>query len=63
MPSVARRAFVLLLLCGHGGPPRYRQSVTSSPHIPDEEDEYEFGSFVVDDDAEISFTNAPSSDS
>nr|VWO96633.1 ATP-dependent RNA helicase CshA (EC [Ganoderma boninense] len=48
---------------GHGGPPRYRQSVTSSPHIPDEEDEYEFGSFVVDDDAEISFTNAPSSDS
>lgn len=47
----------------HAGPSRYRPRVPSSPHIPEEEDRYEFGSFIVDDDAEISFTNAPSSDS
>ncbi|KAI0651647.1 hypothetical protein C8Q79DRAFT_49688 [Trametes meyenii] len=45
------------------GPSRYQRAVTSSPVGGDEEpDEYVFGSFVVEDDAEISFTGAPSSD-
>ncbi|KAI0639199.1 hypothetical protein C8Q77DRAFT_45651 [Trametes polyzona] len=43
---------------------RYERAVTSSPVGEDEEpDEYEFGSFIVHDDAEISFSNdGPSSD-
>ncbi|KAI1797687.1 P-loop containing nucleoside triphosphate hydrolase protein [Ganoderma leucocontextum] len=45
------------------GSARYRRRATSSPPVPGKEDEYEFGSFIVDDDADISFTNAPSSDS
>ncbi|KAI0670106.1 P-loop containing nucleoside triphosphate hydrolase protein [Trametes maxima] len=45
------------------GPSRYQRGVTSSPVGGDEEpDEYVFGSFVVEDDAEISFTGTPSSE-
>ncbi|KAI0662624.1 hypothetical protein C8Q70DRAFT_1128612 [Cubamyces menziesii] len=45
------------------GPSRYQRAVTSSPAVQDDEpDEYVFGSFVVEDDAEISFTGGPSSD-
>ncbi|KAI0374376.1 P-loop containing nucleoside triphosphate hydrolase protein [Pilatotrama ljubarskyi] len=45
------------------GPSNYRRTVMSSPASEDEEpDEYVFGSFVVEDDAEISFTGGPSSD-
>ncbi|KAI0757213.1 hypothetical protein C8Q80DRAFT_1281665 [Daedaleopsis nitida] len=42
----------------------YRRGVSSSPAHPDDEpDEYVFGSFVVDDDAEISYSaGGPSSD-
>ncbi|KAI8995314.1 P-loop containing nucleoside triphosphate hydrolase protein [Trametes punicea] len=42
---------------------RYRRMVPSSPANEEEEpDEYVFGSFVVEDDAEISFSGGPSSD-
>ncbi|KAL7285681.1 hypothetical protein ACG7TL_000786 [Trametes sanguinea] len=45
------------------GPARYGNMVSSSPAREDEEpDEYVFGSFVVEDDAEISFTGEASSD-
>ncbi|KAI0824139.1 hypothetical protein BC628DRAFT_444999 [Trametes gibbosa] len=45
------------------GPSRYRRAVTSSPVGNEEEpDEYEFGSFVVEDDKDISLSGAPSSD-
>ncbi|KAI0361846.1 P-loop containing nucleoside triphosphate hydrolase protein [Trametes cingulata] len=45
------------------GPSGYARTVMSSPANEDEEpDEYVFGSFVVEDDAEISFTGGPSSD-
>ncbi|OBZ78903.1 hypothetical protein A0H81_00573 [Grifola frondosa] len=42
------------------GPSRARHRVPSSPADPD--DEYDFGSFVVDDDAEISFNGDSSSE-
>ncbi|KAI0768490.1 hypothetical protein BD413DRAFT_562373 [Trametes elegans] len=45
------------------GPSSYQRARSSSPVEGDEEpDEYVFGSFVVEDDAEISFTGAPSSE-
>lgn len=45
------------------GSSRYRRTESSSPRNEDEEpDTYVFDSFVVDDDAEISFAGGPSSD-
>ncbi|CDO72426.1 hypothetical protein BN946_scf184977.g126 [Trametes cinnabarina] len=45
------------------GPSHHRNVVSSSPaRENDEPDEYVFGSFVVEDDAEISFTGEASSD-
>ncbi|KAI0762783.1 hypothetical protein C8Q74DRAFT_1458838 [Fomes fomentarius] len=45
------------------GSSRYRRTASSSPRNEDEHpDEYVFDSFVVDDDAEISFAGGPSSD-
>ncbi|KAH9950517.1 P-loop containing nucleoside triphosphate hydrolase protein [Amylocystis lapponica] len=44
------------------GPSRPRPIVSSSPRLVDEDDGYVFGSFVVEDDAEISFAGNSSSE-
>ncbi|TBU35044.1 P-loop containing nucleoside triphosphate hydrolase protein [Dichomitus squalens] len=55
----ARRGQAALRL-DRGGTSRYRRAMT--PPLRDEQDDYECDSFVVDDDAEIVYTQAPSSD-